>query len=86
MGFEPTHNYALNVASLPLEYRPMKPVVLYRVEVIPTEGKRLRYAQRGGQTFSYKGAAKQRQADLMQRSGTATKLWMCMPVWTEVIE
>jgi hypothetical protein len=62
----------------------VKPKTLYRVEVVPTPGNRLRYAQRGGQTFSQLGAAQARMQDLKIRCGVETRLWVCTPVWEEV--
>lgn len=61
----------------------MKPKTLYRVEAVPTPGKRIGYAGRGGQTFSQIGAAQARMQTLKNRYGVESKLWKCTPIWEE---
>lgn len=61
-----------------------KPEILYRVAVVPTKGKRLRYGQRGGGTFSSL-ANMQYRIDDLNRAGVEYEIYESEPIiWKKI--
>jgi hypothetical protein len=59
------------------------PKKLYRLEVKKGEGKSMRYAERGGGTFSSLADMRYR-IEKMRRAGRQVRVFECEPEWHEI--